>query len=99
MKKKVVWGVVSGWMVAALLLASCAPAVTEEEAVPKEEVALEKGAGPQYGGTLNIAVSGDMTSTWDATQYLTLTPHTAWTRMLSAASSTAAAYWKTGLSS
>ncbi|MBI3931489.1 MAG: ABC transporter substrate-binding protein [Chloroflexi bacterium] len=40
MKKKVVWLVVSGWMVAALLLAACAPAVVEEtgKVTPKEEV-------------------------------------------------------------
>ena len=45
MKKKFVWLMVSGWMVAALLLAACAPAVVEEEkvvlreeVVPKEEV-------------------------------------------------------------
>ncbi|MFC1943735.1 ABC transporter substrate-binding protein [Chloroflexota bacterium] len=51
MKKKVVWLVVSCWMVAALLLASCAPAVVEEEkvappvkeeVVPKEEVVVPK---------------------------------------------------------
>ena len=54
MQRKIVWGVVSGWMVAALLLASCAPAVVEEEEkvasrVPKEvetpkEVVEPKGA-------------------------------------------------------
>ncbi len=41
MKKKVIWLVVSGWMVASLLLASCAPAVVEEAPkaeVPKQEV-------------------------------------------------------------
>ncbi|MBI3930919.1 MAG: ABC transporter substrate-binding protein [Chloroflexi bacterium] len=39
MKRKVIWLVVSGWMVAALLLSACAPAVVEEEkVVPKEEV-------------------------------------------------------------
>jgi len=46
MKKRIVWLVVSGWMVAALLLASCAPAVVEKEeekvAPPvKEEVVVE----------------------------------------------------------
>jgi len=42
MKKKIVWLVVSGWMVAALLVASCAPAVVEEEevVVPEEEVVV-----------------------------------------------------------
>ena len=48
MKKKIVWGVVSGWMVAALLLVSCAPAVVEEE---EKEVMTE----PQYGGSLTVA--------------------------------------------
>ncbi|MFC1943705.1 ABC transporter substrate-binding protein [Chloroflexota bacterium] len=51
MKKKVVWVVVSCLMVAALLLASCAPAVVDEEkvappvkeeVVPKEEVVVPK---------------------------------------------------------
>ena len=49
MRRKIVWMVVSGWMVAALLLTSCASAVVEEEPekvapkqeVPKEKVALE----------------------------------------------------------
>ena len=45
MKKKVIWGVVSGWMIAALLLTSCAPAVVEEAPkaeTPKAEVPKEK---------------------------------------------------------
>jgi len=53
MKKRIAWLVVSGWMVTALLVASCAPAVVEEEAekvtppveeeevmVPEEEVTV-----------------------------------------------------------
>jgi peptide/nickel transport system substrate-binding protein len=60
MKRKIVWLWVTGWMVTALLLASCAPAAVEEEekkvappkqvetpkeeVVPKEVVAPEKGA-------------------------------------------------------
>ncbi|MFC1864697.1 ABC transporter substrate-binding protein [Chloroflexota bacterium] len=43
MKRKIVWLVISCLMVAALLLASCAPAVTEEEeVVKKEEVVKEE---------------------------------------------------------
>ncbi|MBI2328427.1 MAG: ABC transporter substrate-binding protein [Chloroflexi bacterium] len=43
MKKKFVWLVVSGWMVVALLLSACAPAVVEEEKVaPREEVVTPK---------------------------------------------------------
>ncbi|MDP6577425.1 MAG: ABC transporter substrate-binding protein, partial [Dehalococcoidales bacterium] len=45
MKRKVVWGAVSGWMVAALLLASCAPTVVEEpekEVIPPKEVGTHK---------------------------------------------------------
>ncbi|MBI2329321.1 MAG: ABC transporter substrate-binding protein [Chloroflexi bacterium] len=43
MKKKVVWMVVGGWMVAALLVTACAPAVVEEEKVaPREEVVTPK---------------------------------------------------------
>jgi len=60
MKRKLVWLAMSGWMVAALLVTSCAPAVVEEEEVvvpeeevvapeeevvaPEEEVAPEEGA-------------------------------------------------------
>ncbi len=58
MTKKVIWLVVSGWMVAALLLTSCAPAVVDEEAekaapkekevvVPKEEVAPKEVVAPK----------------------------------------------------
>ncbi len=55
MKKKVTWMVVSGWMVAALLLTSCAPAVVEEAPkaetpkaeVPKKEVVPEKVVVPK----------------------------------------------------
>ncbi len=58
MKRKVVWGLVSGWMVAALLLASCAPAVVEEEKkaappvqkeVPKEVVVPKEAVVPEKG--------------------------------------------------
>ncbi len=44
MKKKVIWMVMSGWMVAALLLTSCAPAVVEEaeKVAPKEKVVVPK---------------------------------------------------------
>ncbi|MFC1977403.1 ABC transporter substrate-binding protein [Chloroflexota bacterium] len=50
MKKKVAWMVVSGWMVAALLLASCAPAVVEEEkevAPPVEKEVPEEVVVPK----------------------------------------------------
>jgi len=43
MKKKITWFVVSCLMVAALVLASCAPAVEEEEAAPPIE---EEEAAP-----------------------------------------------------
>ena len=49
MKKKIIWGVVSGWMVAALLLASCAPAVVEEAkkvAPPVQEEDPKEGVVP-----------------------------------------------------
>jgi len=47
-EKKIVWLVLSCLMVAALVLASCAPAVTEEEeVVEEEEVPAVKE--PQYG--------------------------------------------------
>ncbi len=49
MKRKVTWLVMSGWMVAALLLTSCAPAAVEEaekvapkQEVPKKEVVPEE---------------------------------------------------------
>ena len=66
MKKKVAWLVITGWMVAVLLLASCAPAAVEEEAekvapvvkekevvvVPKEETNLVKWTGKKLDGTV-----------------------------------------------
>jgi len=51
MTRKIVWLVVSCLMVAALVLASCAPAVVEEEEVVEEEVAPVVKE-PQHGGTL-----------------------------------------------
>jgi len=56
MKRKIVWLVMSCLMVAALVLTSCGPAVTEEE----EEV-VEEG-GPKYGGTLRVAYTPDQFS-------------------------------------
>jgi len=55
-KRKIIWLVVSCVMVAALILASCAPAAPPEEVKPvvpekKEEVTPVKKEGPQYGGT------------------------------------------------
>jgi peptide/nickel transport system substrate-binding protein len=55
MKRKLAWGAVSGWMVAALLLASCAPAAVEEGAVV-EEAEVEQ---PQYGGILTLVRDDD----------------------------------------
>lgn len=48
MAKKVIWSMVSCLMVAALVLASCVPAVTEEEdvVIPEEEVEEEGEAAP-----------------------------------------------------
>ena len=74
MRKKIVWLVVSCLMVAALVLASCGPAVTEEEEVvveeeeeeveeeEEEEVVEEKLLAPEvpkYGGTLTLCVMSD----------------------------------------
>ena len=56
-------------VIAALVLASCGPAVVEEEeAVPEEE-------GPKYGGTLRIAMSGDC-NTLDPAHSLSATDNT-----------------------
>ncbi len=49
MKKKIIWLVLSGIMVAALVLASCAPAA--EEKPPAEPTEPAAPVGPQYGGT------------------------------------------------
>ena len=49
MKKKIVWLLVSCLMVLSLVLASCAPAATEEE----EEVALGPEV-PKYGGVFTM---------------------------------------------
>ena len=66
MKTKFVWLIVSCLMVAALVLASCAPAVVEgekeakvvtkeaEKKVAEVEKVAEKKVGPQYGGIANI---------------------------------------------
>ena len=70
MKKKILWLVVSCSMVAALLLASCAPAVTEEEPVTEEAPVTEEGPEmvrnsigklvekPQYGGVFRLVLTG-----------------------------------------
>lgn len=55
MKKRNFWLVGSCLMVAALVLISCGPAVTEEEEVAPEE-------GPKYGGTLRVAYTPDLFS-------------------------------------
>ncbi|MFC1897528.1 ABC transporter substrate-binding protein [Chloroflexota bacterium] len=53
MKKKIIWLMMSCLMVVALVLASCGPAVTEEEeVVPGEEES-------KYGGTLRVALIAD----------------------------------------
>ncbi len=73
MKKKIVWLVVSCLMVAALVLASCGPAVVEEEVVPveEEEVVEEEVVPavtePQHGGTLTVLWfhAGLEPQTWD----------------------------------
>lgn len=63
MKKKILWLILSFLMALTLVLASCGPAVTEEEDVvteeeeevvteEEEEAVVEKG--PQYGGTLRV---------------------------------------------
>jgi len=61
MKKKIVWLVVSCLMVLALVLASCAPAVVEEEVAPPveeeevvEEVVAPGPEEPRYGGTITF---------------------------------------------
>jgi len=66
MKRKIIWLILSSVMVAALLLASCAPAIIEpeevapspeeeEEVVTEEEVAPSP-AGPIRGGMINYAI-------------------------------------------
>ena len=61
MRKKIIWRVVGGWMVATMLLASCAPAAIEEGAAVKEGVALEVEE-PNYGGILTMARANDVHS-------------------------------------
>jgi len=66
MKKRIAWLVVSCLMVLSLLMASCAPAVTEEEEVvvppeKEEEVVTEEEVAPsaeepQYGGALRCVL-------------------------------------------
>ncbi len=69
MKRKIVWLVVSCLMVAALVLASCAPAVVEEEEEKEGEEVVEEEVAPvvkepQYGGTLTV-VRYTEPMTWD----------------------------------
>ena len=61
MKRKIVWLAVSCLMVAALVLASCAPAVTEEEG---KKVVVKEEEVPKYGGTF-IHVLATPHSTFD----------------------------------
>ena len=79
MKRKIAWLIVSCLMALSLVLASCAPAVTEEEeevvppTVEEEEVVVEEEVAPGaeepiYGGTLNIAwARPDLLARWDPT--------------------------------
>ena len=78
MRKKAVWLVVSCLMVLSLVLASCAPAATEEERkiVVREEkeeevkeekeeaVTKEEVKGPKYGGVLKVPAYSEV-GTWD----------------------------------
>ena len=71
MKKKLVWLILSCLMVAALVLASCAPAVIEEEEEvvieEEEEVVIEEEEEevllppevPKYGGVLTFGLGGE----------------------------------------
>lgn len=73
-KKKVAWLILSCLMVLSLVLASCAPAVTEEEEAPpvveeeeevvEEEVVVPAVGEPQYGGVLNFCL-GASPQGWD----------------------------------
>ena len=56
MKRKIIWLPVSCLMVAALLVTSCAPAVTEEEEVVTEE---EYSAYVSRLGEVDLGTTGD----------------------------------------
>jgi peptide/nickel transport system substrate-binding protein len=77
MKKKILWMVVSGLMALSLVVASCGTATVEEEEEEEEgggvvveeeeeeeeqEEVVQEDTGPKYGGTLNLALTGDITS-------------------------------------
>lgn len=64
MTKKIVWLVMSLLIMAALMLTTCGPAATEEEEVVTGE------EEPKYGGTLQLATSGD-TKTLDPALLIT----------------------------
>ncbi len=82
MKKKILWLALSCLMVAALVLGSCAPAVTEEEEVAppveeEEEVTITEVVveeeEPQYGGTYTFAITG-----WGTFEPAVPYPHHQW---------------------
>jgi len=57
--KKFIWLVVSLLMVVSLVLASCGPAVTEEEEAVAEEEEEVVTEGPKYGGKLTLSFTFD----------------------------------------
>ncbi len=74
MKKKIVWMVVSGLMALSMVMAACGPAAVEEKEEEKEVIVVEEEEAvvveeeeevvspekPKYGGTLYLAMSGDI---------------------------------------
>ena len=71
MKRKIIWLIVSCLMVLALVLASCAPAVVEEEVVEEEvEEVVEEAVAPgpeepQYGGSVTFLITQTATEIFD----------------------------------
>ena len=74
MKRRTIWLILS-CLIAALVLASCAPAVTEEKEEEAAEVAPVKE--PQYGGTLTVLTAHASINplSWDPADFAWFTNH------------------------
>ena len=80
MTKKIVWLIVSCLMAVSLIMASCGPAEVEEEEEEEEviigeeeedeqEVEVTGPEKPQYGGTISVALTRDISNWANALEF------------------------------